>query len=107
MSSYLCLQWVEAREKFEAAANLIDAEHRMRKTMWGQFWSAHQRFFKYLCISAKVHHCVRLANDAVRSGKVSSLCFRQLSVLDNDNDDYDHDVDDNNSKNDDNNTHNL
>jgi len=69
----LCLQWVEAREKFEAAANLIDAEHRMRKTMWGQFWSAHQRFFKYLCISAKVHHCVHLADEAVRSGKVLIL----------------------------------
>jgi len=26
----------------------------MKKTMWGQFWSAHQRFFKYLCIASKV-----------------------------------------------------
>ena len=61
---------MEAREKFEAAANLIDAEHRMRKTMWGQFWSAHQRFFKYLCISAKVQQCVHLAHEAVCCGKV-------------------------------------
>jgi len=71
--SVVRLKWVEAREKFEAAANLVDAEHRMRKTMWGQFWSAHQRFFKYLCISAKVQHCVYLAQKAVASGKVLSL----------------------------------
>lgn len=24
------------------------------KMVWAQFWSAHQRFFKYLCIGAKV-----------------------------------------------------
>lgn len=63
-------QWVDARDKFQAALELIDAEQRMKKTMWGQFWSAHQRFFKYLCISAKVNHCVLLARDAVRNNKV-------------------------------------
>ncbi|KAI8782569.1 protein strawberry notch 1 [Biomphalaria glabrata] len=61
--------WVEAREMFQKAAELIEAEHRMKKSMWGQFWSAHQRFFKYLCISSKVNHCVELARDAVKNGK--------------------------------------
>ena len=56
---------------FQQAAELIQAEHRMRKSMWGQFWSAHQRFFKYLCISSKVNHCVDIAREAVRFGKVS------------------------------------
>lgn len=46
--------WVEAMQRFHEAAELIDAESRMKKTMWGQFWSSHQRFFKYLCIAAKV-----------------------------------------------------
>jgi len=46
---------------FQEAAELIDAENRMRKTMWGQFWSSHQRFFKYLCIAAKVKHAVEVA----------------------------------------------
>lgn len=50
----VCRQWVEAMQRFTEAAELIDAEPRMKKTMWGQFWSAHQRFFKYLCIAAKV-----------------------------------------------------
>ncbi|XP_077995470.1 protein strawberry notch homolog 1-like [Glandiceps talaboti] len=61
--------WVLAREKFQEAAYLIDADHRMKKTMWGQFWSAHQRFFKYLCIASKVKHAVRLAREAVKDGK--------------------------------------
>ncbi|KAL4705853.1 hypothetical protein ACJJTC_019288, partial [Scirpophaga incertulas] len=61
--------WVEAMQRFTEAAELIDAESRMRKTMWGQFWSAHQRFFKYLCIAAKVNHCVVTAREAVKCGK--------------------------------------
>lgn len=63
-------QWVSARERFQQAANLMDAEQRMKKSMWGQFWSAHQRFFKYLCIASKVHRVVQLAREEVQNGKV-------------------------------------
>ncbi|TKS85005.1 Protein strawberry notch -like protein 1 [Collichthys lucidus] len=61
--------WVSAREKFQQAANLMDAEQRMKKSMWGQFWSAHQRFFKYLCIASKVRRVVQLAREEVQNGK--------------------------------------
>ncbi|XP_055854462.1 protein strawberry notch isoform X2 [Episyrphus balteatus] len=61
--------WVEAMQKFTEAAELIDAESRMKKTMWGQFWSSHQRFFKYLCIAAKVNHAVQVAREAIKYGK--------------------------------------
>lgn len=61
--------WVEAMQKFTEAAELIDAENRMKKTMWGQFWSSHQRFFKYLCIAAKVKYAVNVAREAVKCGK--------------------------------------
>lgn len=61
---------MSAREKFQQAANLIDAEQRMKKSMWGQFWSAHQRFFKYLCIASKVRRVVQLAREEVQNGKV-------------------------------------
>ncbi|KAL1501972.1 hypothetical protein ABEB36_007190 [Hypothenemus hampei] len=61
--------WVEAMQKFHEAAELVDAENRMRKTMWGQFWSSHQRFFKYLCIAAKVAHAVAVAREAIKMGK--------------------------------------
>ncbi|XP_031633678.1 protein strawberry notch isoform X2 [Contarinia nasturtii] len=61
--------WVEAMQKFTEAAELIDAESRMKKTMWGQFWSAHQRFFKYLCIASKVNHAVMVARESIKMGK--------------------------------------
>lgn len=37
--------------------------------VWAQFWSAHQRFFKYLCISAKVDTVVKIALQAIEQGK--------------------------------------
>lgn len=66
---------MSAREKFQQAANLMDAEQRMKKSMWGQFWSAHQRFFKYLCIASKVRRVVQLAREEVKNGKVRFLSF--------------------------------
>lgn len=60
---------------FQEAAELIDAENRMRKTMWGQFWSSHQRFFKYLCIAAKVKHAVEVARYILRKKKCIYYCY--------------------------------
>ncbi|KAL8581237.1 hypothetical protein ACOMHN_038337 [Nucella lapillus] len=57
--------WMEARGMFQKAADLVQADNRMRKSMWAQFWATHQRFFKHMCISSKVDHCVELAQDAV------------------------------------------
>lgn len=54
---------------FQQAADWIGLESR--KSLWGQFWSAHQRFFKYLCIAAKVHRLVELAQQELGRGKVS------------------------------------
>ncbi|XP_067030449.1 protein strawberry notch homolog 1-like isoform X1 [Acropora muricata] len=61
--------WIEAREKFEQAAELMGADGRAKKTIWGQFWSAHQRFFKYLCIASKVDNVVDIAKQAIDHGK--------------------------------------
>ena len=44
---------------------------QVTKLCWSQFWSAHQRFFRYLCISAKVEHAIMLAKDALRNDKVT------------------------------------
>ncbi|XP_071944970.1 protein strawberry notch homolog 1-like [Antedon mediterranea] len=61
--------WMKSRAYFQKAADLIGAEHRMRKSMWGQFWSAHQRFFKYMCIASKVPYAVKVARESVKNGK--------------------------------------
>jgi len=61
--------WLDARAKFEQAADLVGLDGKGRKTMWGQYWSAHQRFFKYLCIAAKVKQAVCIAKEAIDLGK--------------------------------------
>lgn len=67
-SSRFYLQWAEALMVFQQAADCIGLESR--KSLWGQFWSAHQRFFKYLCIAAKVRRLVELAQEELARGKV-------------------------------------
>ncbi|XP_065601945.1 protein strawberry notch homolog 2 isoform X1 [Cyrtonyx montezumae] len=59
--------WAEALMVFQQAADLIGLESR--KSLWGQFWSAHQRFFKYLCIAAKVRRLVELAKEELAKDK--------------------------------------
>ena len=52
-----------------------------RKSLWGQFWSSHQRFFKYLCIAAKVRCLVELAQKELEAGKVSTAHSGTLSHI--------------------------
>ncbi|KAM9763148.1 strawberry notch homolog 2b isoform 2-T2 [Menidia menidia] len=59
--------WAEALKVFMQAANELGLGNR--KSLWGQFWSAHQRFFKYLCIAAKVRSLVELAKRELDAGK--------------------------------------
>ncbi|XP_004717047.1 protein strawberry notch homolog 2 [Echinops telfairi] len=61
------LLWAEALGMFQRAADWIGLESR--KSLWGQFWSAHQRFFKYLCIAAKVRRLVELARQELARDK--------------------------------------
>ncbi|PAA74115.1 hypothetical protein BOX15_Mlig015939g2 [Macrostomum lignano] len=63
-----CALWQQAKSAFEEASKRTDPEGRNRKMVWGQFWSAHQRFFKHLCVSAKIDRCVELATEAVEAG---------------------------------------
>uniref|UniRef100_UPI003D77C6DC protein strawberry notch homolog 2a n=1 Tax=Danio rerio TaxID=7955 RepID=UPI003D77C6DC len=59
--------WAEALELFNRAADTLGLASR--KSLWGQFWSSHQRFFKYLCIAAKVRRLVDLAHMEMQQGK--------------------------------------
>ncbi|XP_059196618.1 si:ch73-63e15.2 isoform X2 [Centropristis striata] len=59
--------WAEALQVFMRAAD--DLGLVSRKSLWGQFWSSHQRFFKYLCIAAKVRCLVELAQKELQAGK--------------------------------------
>ncbi|XP_047442828.1 protein strawberry notch homolog 2 [Mugil cephalus] len=59
--------WAEALQVFMRAADELGLVSR--KSLWGQFWSSHQRFFKYLCIAAKVRCLVELAQKELEAGK--------------------------------------
>lgn len=51
----VCLpQWLLLHNVMFEATGLLHLPHLVTKKMWSQYWSAHQRFFKYLCMSAKV-----------------------------------------------------
>ncbi|XP_056112446.1 protein strawberry notch homolog 2 isoform X1 [Rhinichthys klamathensis goyatoka] len=59
--------WAEALAVFMQAADELCMSST--KSLWGQFWSSHQRFFKYLCIAAKVRCLVELAKKELKAGK--------------------------------------
>lgn len=85
----MCVQWAEALQVFMRAADELGLVSR--KSLWGQFWSSHQRFFKYLCIAAKVRCLVELARKELDAGKVSAndssgrshiICIIQRTIKD-------------------------
>lgn len=61
--------WIDAKEKFEKAMLLFDADKKLNRQVWTQFWSAHQRFFKYLCIGAKVPFVIKTTKEALKEDK--------------------------------------
>ncbi|XP_040179845.1 protein strawberry notch homolog 2 isoform X1 [Rana temporaria] len=67
MYNRAALLWAEALTVFQTAADWLGLESR--KSLWAQFWSSHQRFFKYLCIAAKVQRLVTLAHQELSKGK--------------------------------------
>lgn len=66
-------QWIEAFKKINEAIELTKTEGKKSGTIMAQFWGAHQRFFKYLCIASKVKHAVEAAKKAVEEGKCAVI----------------------------------
>ncbi|XP_030377772.1 protein strawberry notch homolog 1 [Scaptodrosophila lebanonensis] len=61
--------WAEINRKFQKACRFMCIENRIQKIITCQFWCAHQRFFKNLCIASKVTHVVKMTRHALRMGK--------------------------------------
>lgn len=61
--------WADIHKKFQKACRLMCVENRVQKIITCQFWCAHQRFFKNLCIASKVNHVVKMTRQATRMGK--------------------------------------
>ena len=60
--------WNQLRREFlYAAEQAEDAERnaglpkKRSSLLWRSFWASHQRFFRHMCMAAKVHPCTNLA----------------------------------------------
>lgn len=60
--------WAKALMSFTEAANYVGNKKTVR-TLWTSFWGAHQKFFKYLCIGAKVPLVIQIAKEALANDK--------------------------------------
>lgn len=61
--------WALALAHFREAETIFQGHKKLIRTLWSSFWAAHQKFFKYLCISAKVPVVVDIARQALEDGK--------------------------------------
>ncbi|XP_054279208.1 protein strawberry notch-like [Macrosteles quadrilineatus] len=61
--------WVQMLNDFQTAIELMEVPAKDKMTIIRQFWGSHQRFFKYLCIAAKVERTVAITREAVKMGK--------------------------------------
>ncbi|GJP33081.1 hypothetical protein CLOM_g17646 [Closterium sp. NIES-68] len=71
--------WAELRADMIAASLAMSSSQQASQSdsskrssanaIWRTFWAAHQRFFRHLCISAKVPAAVRMVQQAVAEGK--------------------------------------
>lgn len=61
--------WNKINEQLTKAFRRIRIELRVQERITRQFWAAHQRYFKNLCIAAKLKHIVRMAIEAKLKGQ--------------------------------------
>ncbi len=61
--------WDQLRQSLTKATEIVNSTQNMRRPLWCQYWSSHNKYFKYLSISAKVMPAVRIAKEAVKNGK--------------------------------------
>lgn len=62
--------WTLALKSFQEAEGYLGKYDKKRiRNAWSCFWGAHQKFFKYLCIGAKVPLVIEIANQALNDGK--------------------------------------
>eukprot|EP00898_Chlorokybus_atmophyticus_P004114 jgi/Chlat1/4703/Chrsp3S00444 len=63
------LFWAELRTELHAALESIGDGGPKKNHLWRYFWATHQRFFRHLCIAAKVPAVVELAQQALKDNK--------------------------------------
>ncbi|XP_062093056.1 protein FORGETTER 1 [Humulus lupulus] len=61
--------WAELRVEILTALSAYESEKPNSSQVWRLYWASHQRFFRHMCMSAKVPAAVRLAQQALREDK--------------------------------------
>ncbi|KAF5195402.1 strawberry notch-like protein [Thalictrum thalictroides] len=61
--------WAELRVELLSASAIVPDEKPNSGQLWRLYWSSHQRFFRHMCMSAKVPASVRLAKQALVENK--------------------------------------
>ncbi|KAL5216267.1 hypothetical protein ABZP36_007668 [Zizania latifolia] len=61
--------WAEFRLELLSAGELFAEEKGASSQIWRLYWASHQRFFRHMCMSAKVPAVVRLAKEALTENK--------------------------------------
>ncbi|KAL5214680.1 hypothetical protein ABZP36_003832 [Zizania latifolia] len=61
--------WAEFRLELLSAGELFAEEKGISNQIWRLYWASHQRFFRHMCMSAKVPAVVRLSKEALAENK--------------------------------------
>ncbi|XP_004293788.1 PREDICTED: protein strawberry notch homolog 1 [Fragaria vesca subsp. vesca] len=61
--------WTELRVEILTATAYLTNEKPASSQVWRLYWASHQRFFRHMCMSAKVPAAVRLAKKALMEDK--------------------------------------
>ncbi|KAK9684141.1 hypothetical protein RND81_10G189300 [Saponaria officinalis] len=61
--------WAELRVELLTASTYLPDEKPASAQLWRLYWASHQRFFRHLCMSAKVPMLVKLAKQALIENK--------------------------------------
>lgn len=61
--------WAELRVELLKATASLSEERPNSSQLWRLYWASHQRFFRHMCMSAKVPAVVRLAKQALLEDK--------------------------------------
>ncbi|KAJ6822165.1 protein FORGETTER 1 [Iris pallida] len=61
--------WAELRVELLSASAFLSEEKSNSSQVWRLYWAGHQRFFRHMCMSAKVPAAVRLAKKALAENK--------------------------------------
>ncbi|KAH9617593.1 hypothetical protein KSS87_008529 [Heliosperma pusillum] len=61
--------WAELRVELLSASTFLPDEKPASSQLWRLYWASHQRFFRHLCMSAKVPKLVELAKQALVDSK--------------------------------------